>query len=302
MKVCAIVPLACIAASATCLARADDGVLPDQTQATDDASRHRIDRTWIYADDGRIAAPMTAIATSSVSYTAVGSSPTRIVSPYPDTYNGFAGNTAQPGGMIGIGAEVGLLPRLAVMAVGQLGMGGVDGVPSPSAGGLVGVRVQVLPDAWRSTHLVLGAGYLREAWSGPVFDDDSGKWLPGSPRGDNGAWIQVAFVGDVQRLRLGATLHGEHIFWAGRDPLDVMVDLGATYRVAGDLRLGAEYVGQDLEEALSPGAEGGARHFIGPTVSWQGLDQRLSLVAGPSVGLSPLSPSFVARVAASYAF
>ena len=39
------------------------------------------DRTWLYLDDARIAAPLTAIGMSNVSYTSVGSSAARIYSP-----------------------------------------------------------------------------------------------------------------------------------------------------------------------------------------------------------------------------
>jgi hypothetical protein len=126
--------------------------------------------------------------------------------------------------------------------------------------------------------------------------------MPGAPSGDNGAWLQGAFSVDVQRLRVALTVHGEHVFWTGRDPLDVMADVGASYRVVDALRLGVEYVGQDLEESFSPGAEGGARHFAGPVACLQLLDQRMSIVAGPAIGLSSTSPSFVARLALSYGF
>jgi hypothetical protein len=97
-------------------------------------------------------------------------------------------------------------------------------------------------------------------------------------------------------------VHGQHTFADGRDPLDVMVDLGASYRVAGTFRAGVEYVGQDLEESFSPGAEGGARHFLGPIASLQLLSDRLTLVAGPSIGLTVRSPDFLGRLALAYAF
>jgi hypothetical protein len=92
------------------------------------------------------------------------------------------------------------------------------------------------------------------------------------------------------------------VFWPGRDPLDVMAELGASYRIVEAFRLGVEYVGQDLEESFSPGAEGGARHFLGPVASLQLIDERMSIVAGPAIGLSSTSPSFVGRVAVSYGF
>ncbi len=288
--------------------RADDAPPVDKPTTDEDPARRAIDRTWLYVDDARIAEPLTLIATSSLAFTSVGNSPSRIVDPFPgcvapcNTYNSFAGNTATPGGMLGVGGEFGLLARVSVMAVAQVGLGGSDNTPSPSAGAVAGLRVQVLPSEWHDTHLVVSGGYLREAWQGPVFDDDNNTWHGGSPSGDNGAWIQGSFSGDIDRLRMAATLHGEHVFSAGRDPLDIMVQAGASYRLVGDFRAGVEYVGQDLEESFSPGAEGGARHFLGPIASLQFLNDRLTLVAGPSIGLTVRSPDFLGRLALAYAF
>jgi hypothetical protein len=204
--------------------------------------------------------------------------------------------------MMNIGGELGLVPHVSVQGMAMVGFAGAGGVPSPDVGALASLRFSLLPDAWKHLHLVLSGGYLREAWGGPVFNDDTGKWLPGSPSGDNGMFFQASMSGDIHRLRLAGTLHGEHVFADGRDPLDVMVDLGASYRVAGGFRAGVEYVGQDLEEAFAAAAEGGARHFIGPITSLQLWHDRLTLVAGPSVGLSRLSPDFVGRVGASIGF
>jgi hypothetical protein len=44
------------------------------------------------------------------------------------------------------------------------------------------------------------------------------------------------------------------------------------------------------------------RHFVGPVASLQLLRDRLTLVAGPSFGLSRLSPELLGRVAASFGF
>jgi hypothetical protein len=204
--------------------------------------------------------------------------------------------------MFQIGAELGLVPRLSAMAVAQVGTGGSDGVPSPNLGALAGLRFQVFPSEWHSLHLALSGGYLRESWQGPVFDDDNDTWKPGSASGDNGAWAQASFSADFQRVRVATTVHAEHVFSAGRDPLDIMVQAGASYRVVGDFRAGIEYVGQDLEESFSPGAEDGARHFIGPIASLQLFQKRFTLVAGPSVGLTAHSPDVLGRLGASYNF
>jgi hypothetical protein len=81
-----------------------------------------------------------------------------------------------------------------------------------------------------------------------------------------------------------------------------MLQAGASYRVVSWFRAGVEWVGQDLEEAFDDGAEGGARMFVGPTGAFQLLQDRLSIVAGPSVGLSSGSPKLLGRLAVAYGF
>jgi len=128
------------------------------------------------------------------------------------------------------------------------------------------------------------------------------EWLPRQSGGVNAGYFQLALSADIHRLRLAGTFHGQHTFADGRDPLDVMVDLGATYRFVGRFRAGVEYVAQDLEESSDGGAEGGARHFLGPIASLQLWHDPVTIVGGPAIGLSSLSPDFVARVAASVGF
>jgi hypothetical protein len=302
-----LVPLAVPLAALT-LARsaaADSGAgepPPDATQSAP-PEKPRIDRTWLYADDARVPEPGTVIAMTNVSYTSVGASPTRISSPYPSSwYNGFGANTAQPGGMVSVGAEAGLLPHVSIMAAGQMGFGGAEGTSSPDAGAVAALRFQLLPSSWKNVHLVASWGYLRLASVGPVYNDAADSWTPPVTGGANGTFGQIAFAADAGRVRMAATVHGEHVFSPGRDGVDVMVQVGASVRVIDRFRLGVEYVGQDLEEAFGAEAEGGARHFLGPTASVQVFQDRLSIVAGPSFGLSDLSPQLLGRVAVAYAF
>jgi hypothetical protein len=319
MRNALLLPALATAMLATSAARADDlPPPPDQPRSLDSDARHEIDRTSLYGDDARIPLPMTVVATSSFSYTNIGSDPTQVSSPYPSQgpgcynsagvpqpcYSTFSNNTAVPGGQMIVSGELGLVPRLSVLASMMVGAGGGGAVPSPNVGGTVAARFQVLPDSWTHTHLVISGGYVRESWNPPVYDDDRtpAVWLPGTVGGVNGGYLQVALSGDIGRLRLGGMFHGQHTFADGRDPLDVTVDLGASYRIVGDFRLGAEYLGQDLEESFSAGAEGGARHFLGPVASVQLWNKRITLVGGPSIGLSAISPDYVARVAASIGF
>jgi hypothetical protein len=302
------------AALASCLAgavaRADEAPTPDGAAAMSEASRHVIDRTWLYADDARVAVPLAVIATTSVSYTNVSSSPSRMVSPSDapsgckapcNAYNALAANTATPGAMLQVGGEVGLARRISLLAIAQMGLGASELAPGAKVGAIAGLRVDLLPAAG-PLHLVLGGGYLREAWQGPSYSDASDTWHPGSTGGADGGWARLSVAGDVGRLRLAATGYVEHVFAAFRDGLDVMVQAGASYHVVGPFRAGVEYVGQDLEETFAPVAEGGARHLLGPTASLQVLGDRLTIVSGPSVGLTRLSPDFVYRLQASYGF
>jgi hypothetical protein len=151
-------------------------------------------------------------------------------------------------------------------------------------------------------HLLVSGGYLRETWSAPVRDPADGEFSGGQPNGDNGAWAEAALSADVQRLRLGLTTHGEHVFADGRDGVDLMIKAGASYRLTDWFRTGVEWVGQDLEESVRDAAEGGARHFIGPTASVHLLRDSLTIVAGPSLGLSDRTPKVLGRLAVAYGF
>jgi hypothetical protein len=57
-----------------------------------------------------------------------------------------------------------------------------------------------------------------------------------------------------------------------------------------------------IDKPFAFNTEGGARQFVGPTAALQLLDDRLTLVAGPSLGLSDRSPQLLGRFALSYGF
>jgi hypothetical protein len=146
-----------------------------------------------------------------------------------------------------------------------------------STGGVAGVRFA--PD--------LGVENLRVA-----FSAGSLRELTGS----NGAFVRGSATYDLGSWRFGGTGVVEKVFAGGRDEADVMVVVGAQRELVPQLRVGVEYVGQDLEGLVDDEeAEGGARHFVGGTRSYAFLDERFSLVAGPSLGLSDGSPSLLGR-------
>jgi hypothetical protein len=225
-------------------------------------------RPWLYLDDPSLPAQLHVIAFTRATY-ARDDSPTRP----------FGANLARPGGIVEAGAEVGLLPRLSLAASG---FGGGDQM---GFGALAGLRFEPFAGLFSpSTHLVFSGGYLREL------------------NGGDGAWARVGFAQDISRLRLGATVHGEHVFATGRDAVDVLVMAGASYNIVGPLRAGLEYVAQDLEETFSDEAEGGVRQFLGPQMALELLDKRLSIAAGPAMGLNSQSPKFSGRFALAYEY
>jgi len=234
---------------------------------------------------------------ASVAYTSVAANP----DPTSEPYRAFAANTGQPGTLTSFGAEVGVLPRVSFEALGQVQLRG-DG-PGVNPGAIAGARLQLAPPSWHNVRLTASAGYLRETSSAPAGADALRPPATSSaPAGADGAWASFALAVDLQRLRLGLTTLGEHVFAAGRDGVDVMVQAGASYGLTTWLRAGAEWVGQDLEESFAGGAERGARHFVGPTAAVQLLQERLTIVAGPSLGLSKGAPNLLGRLAVAYGF
>ncbi|MBB3188316.1 hypothetical protein [Microbacter margulisiae] len=91
---------------------------------------------------------------------------------------------------------------------------------------------------------------------------------------------------DMPYLKLSGNALFEHTFLKGRDPLDVIINLGAQYCVAGNLYAGLEAVGQDLEGFWETDeAEGGAKMLVGPSLSLAPKKSRLSfsLCGGPEI-------------------
>jgi hypothetical protein len=244
---------------------------PDGVAGAEAVSAAEAPRRWLYLDDPRTPAILGAVAFSRLTYTGIGASPTRP----------FGAETARPGGTFEMGGEVGLTSFLSAQASAFAATG--FGPESAAAGGMAGLRLS--PFAKESgTQAAASAGWIRGL------------------DGRDGAWGRVSVAQDIGRVRLGTMLHGEHVFAAGRDALDVMVTAGASYRVTGPLRLGAEYVAQDLEGAFDAEEAEGMRHFVGPTAAVDLASHRLSLVGGPAVGLSRASPPLVGRLALAWAF
>lgn len=183
-----------------------------------------------------------------------------------------------------LSAELGLHPRLSVL-------GAVAWSPprdTESSGRAAGrgvLRGEVTnPGLQNPFHLTLGAGFLRD------FAEDSGPLF------------EASGTFDVDRVRIGGLVHGEKILGnEARDEVDLYAATGVSVRAVDTFRVGAEYVGQDFEDAWEDEeAEGGVRHFAGLTLAFQ--YQRLYLVGGPAFGLNQTAPRLVGRVAVTYLF
>ncbi len=110
---------------------------------------------------------------------------------------------------------------------------------------------------------------------------------------------------DLGRVVLTANVRVAHYFAAGRDPVDVALTAGVSVRATRWLRVGAEYVGEELEGVDQDGeAEvgGGGRHYLGPSFLFSALHDRLrfNLTAGPV--LTRASTAALARGALVYLF
>jgi hypothetical protein len=85
-----------------------------------------------------------------------------------------------------------------------------------------------------------------------------------------------------------------------------MVAAGASWRLGSVFRIGAEYVGQDLEEAFmrkdQEEAEGGSRHMVGPSVSLDLDGGRYQLSVAGGFGLTRETPRALGRAQLALSF
>lgn len=248
----------------------------DAVAPPEDGAWHGARRPWLYMTDPTAPAPGHVIAGLAVGYAQVDRGAARP----------FAADVAHAGAVFDASAEVGLARAASLHAQGLLAGQGADA--PVRAGVLAGASLFPLAilgkePSDRPFDLALSAGYLREL------------------AGGNGVWGRVAAAKDLGAARLSLSALGEHVLDPGRDGIDILLTTGACYAI-GPARLGVEYVVQDLEGAWDPEeADGGIRHFVGPTASVD-LAGRAQLAAGPAFGLSAGSPQVLGRFSATYAF
>jgi hypothetical protein len=147
-----------------------------------------------------------------------------------------------------------------------------------------GARAILTPAHWTRFKLMVQAAFLREFSA------------------DLGVTGEVTATYDVGRVRLAAAAHVEHVFAPGRDPVDLYAVAGVSVRVLSILRVGGEYVAQDLEAAFEPEeAEHGARHYLGPNVALSLYRRRILVTGGGAVEVAR-SPGVLARAALTYVY
>ncbi|MGZ3404955.1 MAG: hypothetical protein ACXVAN_00825 [Polyangia bacterium] len=180
--------------------------------------------------------------------------------------------------------EVGVLDRLRVYAQTMI----AESIGTTSEVNAValqlGARLLLTPPRWQRFRVMLTGAFLREF----------GASL--------GAFGELTATYDLGRVRFAASLHGERIFAAQRDPIDLYAVAGVSVRVMRLLRLGVEYIAQDLEELGGDDeAEGGARHYAGPDVALSLHNNRLLVTAGGAVELAH-APGVLARAGLTYVY
>ena len=181
---------------------------------------------------------------------------------------------------LGYGLTERLAPVLSLRVLRPIGGGA-----SARATGSAGARFQ-LTDPQRDR--------LRVAVATVVFREFDGQL---------GVYARAAASYDMAGLRLAANLHLERVFAGGRDAVDVLAIAGASYQMLQPLRVGVEYVGQDLEGSIEDGeAEGGARHYVGPDVALALDHDRLQVVLGGAVGVGRKAQPVVGRLTALVTF
>ena len=246
--------------------------LPTSAYCADgvDTAPHAIAPPSLYGENARPLAPGEVIAASRVTVAAGADG---------NAIRPFASEMARPGAVLEHGAQVGLTSTLSLSATGF--NDGIAGFDATSSGATAALRFA--PFTSGSSSFVASFGAVRDLG------------------GHGGVFTRASFTTAVGALRFGGTLHGERIFAPTRDSFDVMAVASVSYGLPNALRLGVEWVGQDLEGAIDHDEREGVRHFVGPTVGYA-FDRRFSITAGPAIGLSPGSPRTVGRLAIAYGF
>jgi hypothetical protein len=261
-----LVALACLAPSLTARA-VEDHPAPSVSAAAP------VEQPFLYMVDPHGPAARQVLAGYSLAF----SSNAGAIRPIP-------GNFDSEGIVHTLSLEVGVIDRLRVYAQTMI----AESIGTTSEVNAValqlGARLLLTPPRWQRLRVMLTGAFLREF---------------GASLGASG---ELTVTYDLNRVRFAASLHGERIFAASRDPIDLYAVAGVSVRVIPILRLGVEYIAQDLEELDGDdNAEGGARHYAGPDIALSLHKNRLLVTAGGAIQLAS-APGVLARAALTYVY
>ena len=228
---------------------------------------------YVFSADGVVLAPRTATVEAGAGYNGV---------------TGAGGGLQPDDGRRVTGwlsGTVGIIDRLQLAATFSYGDDPTNGAAFNQA--RIDVQVEVVKPRLRfPIGISVAGGYQADA----VFD-----------HAVTAALLTTAYLG---RVNLTFDLRGAHYFAAGRDAVDVFVTAGALVRATSWLRVGVEYVGEELEGVVSDDADDspGGRHYVGPTAALYLMRGRLRLNATGGAVLVRGQVGPLARGSLSYLF
>ena len=112
------------------------------------------------------------------------------------------------------------------------------------------------------------------------------------------AMVTVSAAHDFGRLRLTFAERVDHTFIAGRDAVDLYTAAGVSWQATDRLRLGVDYVAQDLEDVLGDDSDAGLRQTVAADAQLQLRD--FVLTAGPTVSAGAQPLGFFAAVGRTF--
>jgi hypothetical protein len=240
---------------------------------------------FVFAQEGRTAADVHVEGMYALN---VGSSATgavRFVDP------GIAG----AGVVQQLGAQLSLAPWVALGAFGLVELGGASGENVRATGGGYVSFTLLRPRTTEGDEASDGFSLGVQVWANRELEGALAV----------STWLNAAY--DAHPFSVAGNLQLEKRFASLADPVDVILRLGASVEVAhsgqDQLRLGVEYVGQDLEDLVEDEeAEGGAVHLIAPAATAVLAESRLTLGIAPGVVASAQGVGFGGRLMLTYGF
>lgn len=230
-------------------------------------------RPYVFSLDGTLLQPRTAAIESGAGYNGITGSGGGL---QPDDARRALG---------WITAAVGVVDRVQLQGTIAFGDDPANGFGLNQA--RIDLAVQALK--WHKRFpvaLSFGVGYQADA----IYD-----------HAITGVAMASAYLG---RVNLTLNVRAAHYFAAGRDPVDVFVTAGVLVRATDWLRVGAEYVGEELEGVSGGDLDDspGGRHYVGPTAAVFFVKHRLRLNATAGVVVLHGDAGPLARGSLAYLF